>query len=160
MGDFSQRRLRLTRDMISPKPSRDQIPLPTSTAAERIATSAFFSSAVKDEKSEPTAFAVDSCGNNILSFMPCVQIFSASSYGVVAKRAAFKAPTDAPDITDTHGASEISQKYFQTPSWYAPFPPPPARTNPIFFFMVKDYHTGVSNLVTADYILCKTRRTV
>ena len=50
----------------------------------------------------------------------------------MANKAALKAPIDVPEKTEIYLFKLSSFNAFHTPSSYAPFPPPPDKTNPIF----------------------------
>ena len=47
---------------------------------------------------------------------------------------------EVPEKTDMYLVKFNSLKAFQTPSSYAPLPPPPANTNPILIYHPRYYH--------------------
>ena len=61
-----------------------------------------------------------------------VHIVLALSNSLSDIRAALSAPTEEPDTATRFFSSCISRRAFHTPSWYAPFAPPPARVSAHF----------------------------
>ena len=123
--------------IISSSPLRDHTPFEARRTAERRISEPSVSPPKSAESAVPMVREVDFCGTRIFPLIPCVHTLSARSVGVVAKRAAFSAPTEVPEITLILSVIPLSESRFQTPIWYAPLPPPPARTNPIFLFIGK-----------------------
>ena len=66
------------------------------------------------------------------SIVTLSQSSTAFSKSSCANNAALKAPIEVPEKTSIYLSMDNSFKAFQTPSSYAPFPPPPAKTKPIF----------------------------
>ena len=64
------------------------------------------------------------------------QSSSAFFISSIANNTELNAPIDVPEKTDIYCAKFNSFKAFHTPSSYAPFPPPPANTNPIFILFL------------------------
>ena len=66
---------------------------------------------------------------SIVTSSHSLSAFSSSS---IANNMELKAPIEVPEKTDMYLVKFNCFKAFQTPSSYAPLPPPPANTNPIF----------------------------
>ena len=92
-----------------------------------------------------------------LSIVTSSQRLSALSISSIANNTELNAPIDVPEKTDMYLVKFNCFNAFQTPSSYAPFPPPPANTNPIFILSFLHFYFSIFflNKLYYKFYTCK-----